>query len=104
MLEFVTLAVDAQRLDEPWIRRAAENLCDLFRMTRDVPLECGALYHAAHALVLYRTRVYGPRRYGVPADAAQENAASKQGASGPAGNDTTSDPSSSSGHHADNPQ
>ena len=35
-------------------------MCDLFRKTEKLPLECGALYHAAHGLVLYRERVFGP--------------------------------------------
>ena len=39
-----------------WVQRAAEHMCELFRNTRDVPLECGALYHAAHGLVLFRER------------------------------------------------
>ena len=29
--------------------------------TRELDLECGALYHAAHGLVLYRERVWGER-------------------------------------------
>jgi hypothetical protein len=63
ILEFLTLALEEQQLQEPWVQRAVLNLCDLFRKTRDLPLECGALYHAAHGLVLYRTRVYGPTSY-----------------------------------------
>jgi hypothetical protein len=63
ILEFLTLALDEEELREPWVQRAVLNLCDLFRKTRDLPLECGALYHAAHGLVLYRTRVFGPKDY-----------------------------------------
>jgi hypothetical protein len=36
-------------------------LCAIFRKTREIDLECGALYHAAHGLSLYREKVYGPR-------------------------------------------
>ena len=61
ILEFLALALTDEQLKEPWVRRAAANLCDLFRRTRNVPLECGALYHAAHGLVLYRSRMFGPR-------------------------------------------
>jgi len=63
-LEFLTLALDRQTLVEPWIRRAVAYLCDVFRKTKDVDIECGKLYHAAHALVLYREKVYGPKSYG----------------------------------------
>ncbi len=58
ILEFLVLALDPEELQEPWVRRAVANLCKLFQTTRNVPLECGALYHAAHALVLYRDRAY----------------------------------------------
>ena len=33
-------------------------------------VECGALFHDAHALVLYREKVYGPRTFGKEAAAA----------------------------------
>lgn len=62
-LEFLVISTTDQQLREPWIRRAALRLCDVFRKTKDMPLECGALYHAAHALVLYRHRMFGPRTY-----------------------------------------
>lgn len=63
-LEFLTLALTEEELKEPWVTRAVMNLCELFRETQDLPLECGALYHAAHGLVLYRWRCFGPRRFG----------------------------------------
>ena len=62
-LEFLTLAMTDEQLAEPWVQRAVVNLCKVFRKTRDYPLECGALYHAAHGLALYRHRVYGIRTY-----------------------------------------
>ena len=57
MLEFLTLSLTSAQLDEPWVQRAVTYLCDVFESTRDVPLECGALYHAAHGLMIYRERV-----------------------------------------------
>ena len=63
-LEFLTLAMTDERLVEPWMKQAVLHLCDLFHSTQDVALECGKLYHAAHALVLYRERVFGKRRHG----------------------------------------
>ena len=61
ILEFLALAMPQQQLADPWVARATGYLCQLFRQTQDVALECGALYHAAHGLVLYRERIYGTR-------------------------------------------
>lgn len=66
-LEFLSIALPDEALNEPWMQRAVLYLCDVFRDTRKVPLECGALYHATHGLVLYRQRVFGPRTYAVSA-------------------------------------
>ena len=63
VLEFLAIALPVEQLREPWVQRAAWSLCDLFQKTMDLSLECGALYHAAHGLVLYRERVFGARRY-----------------------------------------
>ncbi len=63
-LEFLTLSLTEKELRQPWMRRAVIHLCRLFEQTESVPLECGALYHAAHGLVLYRLRMFGPRTYG----------------------------------------
>jgi hypothetical protein len=63
VLEFLTLALTQDQLEEAWVQRAALYVCDLLEQTRDVPLECGALYHAAHGLVIYRERLFGPRTY-----------------------------------------
>ncbi|MGE0537201.1 MAG: hypothetical protein AB7O68_19670 [Pirellulales bacterium] len=58
--EFLTMALPANELREPWMVRAAEALCGLLDETRSMELECGALYHAAHGLILYRQRLFGP--------------------------------------------
>ena len=63
VLEFLALAMTREELEQPWVRRSADHLCGLFEKTREIPLECGALYHAAHGLVLYRQRIYGERSY-----------------------------------------
>jgi hypothetical protein len=63
VLEFLAYAMTDEQLREPWVRRAALHLSTLLESTKDVPLECGALYHGAHGLVLYRERVFGPREY-----------------------------------------
>lgn len=64
-LEFLSIALKDDQLREPWVKKAANYLCDVFEKTEELSLECGALYHAAHGLVLYRERVYGPRTYAV---------------------------------------
>ena len=63
ILEFLSVALPQEELESEWVKRAAWRLCQLFNDTRDLALECGALYHAAHGLVLYRERVYGQRSY-----------------------------------------
>jgi hypothetical protein len=60
ILEFLTAALTQEELEEPWVRRAAQKVSEIFVKTKDIPLECGALYHAAHGLVLYRARIFEP--------------------------------------------
>lgn len=61
-LEFLALALDDQRIQQPWVTRAARSMCRVFKMTENIDLECGKLYHAAHGLVLYRERVMALER------------------------------------------
>lgn len=63
VLEFLTLAMTDDELEQPWVKRSVTHLCSLFQKTKKLPLECGALYHAAHGLAVYRSRVYGEHRY-----------------------------------------
>jgi hypothetical protein len=58
ILEFLTLSLTDEQLREPWVQRAVVHMCELFETTRELPLECGALYHAAHGLALYRDRLF----------------------------------------------
>jgi hypothetical protein len=60
VLEFLTAALTQEELEQPWVRRGALKVCDILVKTKDVPMECGALYHAAHGLVLYRARIFEP--------------------------------------------
>jgi len=59
-LEFLTVALTDEELKQPWVAQAAEHLCLLLEETQDMALECGSLYHAAHGLLLYHERLYGP--------------------------------------------
>lgn len=64
LMEFVATALDKDELGEEWVQRAVLDVCKTFRKTKPVDVECGALFHAAHALVLYREKVFGPRTFG----------------------------------------
>jgi hypothetical protein len=64
VMEFLATALEKDELQQPWAKRAVLDVCKLFRKTKPVDVECGALFHAAHALVLYREKVYGPRTFG----------------------------------------
>ncbi|MEX0671247.1 MAG: hypothetical protein WD060_12415 [Pirellulales bacterium] len=57
VFEVLALALDDEQLSEPWVTRAAERLVSLLEQTADLDVECGALYHAAHGLAIYRRRI-----------------------------------------------
>jgi hypothetical protein len=59
VFEVLALALDDERLREPWVTRAADRLTTLLERTADVAVECGGLYHACHGLAIYRRRVCG---------------------------------------------
>jgi hypothetical protein len=73
-LEFLTVALDDEELAEPWVTSAAVHLLDCLEKTQNFDLECGALYHAAHALDLYRGRRFGPRPPVAPSEQAPPTA------------------------------
>jgi hypothetical protein len=76
VFEFIVLAVPDSEIRAEWIQRAALFLCDVLERTKDIPLECGALYHGVHGLVLYRERLFGPREFSLdPSKAATSSAA-----------------------------
>jgi hypothetical protein len=62
IFEVLVLALDDEQLAEPWVTRAAARLVTLLEQTADVDVECGALYHAAHGLLLYRQRICADAR------------------------------------------
>jgi hypothetical protein len=57
--EFLAVSMSDEQLREPWMTRAAVALCDMLDETRELPVECGKLYHAARGLKVYRTRRFG---------------------------------------------
>lgn len=66
VLEFVAVAAPDETLAEPWVTRSVDRLSEVLELTQSVPLECGALYHAVHGLVLYRQRRYGSLEFELP--------------------------------------
>lgn len=58
MLEFLALTLRPEQLKQPWVERAVLRLCELLEDSEQLPLECGALYHAVHGLVVYRERAF----------------------------------------------
>ncbi len=60
-LEFLSLTLPKEELAQDWVTRAAVHLCELFEQTKELPLDCGATYHALHGLQIYREK-----RWGVP--------------------------------------
>ena len=57
IFEVLALTLDDDELSEPWITRSADRLVTLLERTSDVDVECGALYHAIHGLLLYKQRL-----------------------------------------------
>ncbi len=60
VFEVLAEALDKEQLQDEWVKRAAAKLCSQFKATRPIDVECAKLFHAAHGLVLYREKVFGP--------------------------------------------
>lgn len=63
VFEFLAEALNKEQLQEPWMTEAAAKLCQQFKSTKPIDVECAKLFHAAHGLVLYREKVFGPRSF-----------------------------------------
>lgn len=55
-LEFLSYALNASELSEPWMERATTRLCDMLKASEGIDLECGGAYHALAALKLYHRK------------------------------------------------
>ena len=73
VLEFLSLTLPPEELRQPWVARAVAHLCDTIDRTAHVDLECGALYHAVHGLVLYRQRALGDAGDASPDEASPDD-------------------------------
>jgi hypothetical protein len=60
-LEWLTVALDDNEIRQPWVTAAVARMCQMLEDNADRELDCGALYHGARGLKLYRERVFGPR-------------------------------------------
>lgn len=56
-LEWLVISLPPEELGAPWVRRAVSHLCDVLESNPLDRFHPGALYHAAHALRLYRARI-----------------------------------------------
>ncbi len=56
MLEWLMVALPQQRLKEQWVRRGIAAIARDLIEHRKEPVDCGPLYHAVDALVIYRER------------------------------------------------
>jgi hypothetical protein len=55
--EMLTTAMNQDEIHQPWMRKAADQLCTLLEETRDIELEVGGLYHACHGLFVYAEKL-----------------------------------------------
>jgi hypothetical protein len=59
VLEWLALYLSDAELREPWVLYAVDELCKLLLQNANRTFDGGSYYHAAHALEIYRTRVFG---------------------------------------------
>lgn len=64
VMELLAVSMTKEELEQEWVKRAAYKVTELFRKTKPIDMECGALFHAAHGLILYREKLYGPKTFG----------------------------------------
>jgi hypothetical protein len=55
--EMLATTMSQEEIREPWMRKAADQLCTLLEQTREIELDVGGLYHACHGLFVYRQRL-----------------------------------------------
>jgi hypothetical protein len=60
-LEFLAFALPKDRLEEPWVHRAADRLCSLIQAGKNADLDCGGLYHALHGLKVYHRKRFATK-------------------------------------------
>jgi hypothetical protein len=58
-LEWLDIALDDKQFNQPWVTAAVVRVVQLLEDNQTRELDCGALYHAARGLMLYRQRRFG---------------------------------------------
>ncbi len=66
IFEWLALALTDDELRAPWVQDAANALALLILQSANQEVDGGSLYHAAHGLILYHARVYGPQGLDIP--------------------------------------
>jgi hypothetical protein len=56
-LEFLAASLPAARLREPWVQSAVQVLSRDLIQHKNMPVDCGPLYHSLNALIIYRDRL-----------------------------------------------
>jgi len=56
VFEFLSMSLETGALSQRWVEAAAGRLCSILKASEGIPLECGALYHALHGMLIYRQR------------------------------------------------
>jgi hypothetical protein len=59
VVEWLALAMTDEELKSPWMQEAVSSLARMILDMERAEIDGGALYHAAHGLHLYHTRVFG---------------------------------------------
>lgn len=59
-MEFLSIALPAERLNEPWVRKGVDVLSRELILHRKAAVDCGPLYHSVNALKNYYDRVRPP--------------------------------------------
>lgn len=83
-VEFIVQALPQERLREPWVVRGVVALCEMLKLSENLAVECGSLYHALHGLLIYRERLYGKWPRFTPPELSQDPAPAPPGGSTPA--------------------
>ena len=60
VLEWLALMLPDDELRQKWVQDAAQALAKMILERRSLDIDSGGLYHAAHGLEIYRTRLFGP--------------------------------------------
>lgn len=56
-MEFLSIGLPDERLNEPWVRNAVAALCNDLIVNRQRQIDCGPLYHTLNSLIIYRDRI-----------------------------------------------